>query len=303
MKRKVSISTFRLQEKFGDREALAIAKRIGADAVDFNTCDAPYDFQNPQSIYSKSDEEIYEYFRGLKKYADELGVEIGQTHGRITGYKNIPEEDEAFLKNARLDCIAANALEARACIIHNVTTIFLGPDAAPELMHDVNFRMFDDILKYAKQYNVKLATETFGDSPPHGCCDFFGNIKEFTKAYDRICAEGDNAKYMSTCVDVGHSNKATKYNNPTPADVIRILGSSISTLHLHDNDTIVDQHKMPLTGTIDWNDVFNALDEVNYDGNYNMEIVLGHFGDNLIVDEAEFAIKVMKEMLHSRYGA
>ena len=36
----------------------------------------------------------------------------------------------------------------------------------------------------------------------------------------------------------------------------------ISTLHLHDNDTLTDQHKPPMTGCIDWNDVLDALDEV-----------------------------------------
>ncbi len=303
MKRKVSLTIGRLQNAFGDREALAIAKRIGADAVDFDTSSDRWDFARPDSIYSKSDEEIFEYFRGLKRYADSIGLEIGQTHGRITGYKNIPDEDTAFLKNARLDCIAAAAMEVRACIIHDVTTIFLGPDAPSELYHQLNFDMFNDILQYAKQYGVTLATETFGDSPPHGCCDFFGNIKEFMANYDRVCGVGDNAKHMSTCVDVGHSNKAMKYNNPTPADVIRLLGSSISTLHLHDNDTMVDQHKMPFTGTIDWDDVFAALDEVDYQGTYNMEIALGYFGKSMMIDEAEFAVKLMRDKLSQSYGA
>ncbi len=303
MERKVSISTHRFQDFFGDCEALEIAKRIGADGVDFNTCNSTFDYRKPQSIYSKSDDEIYEYFRGLKKIADKLDIEIFQTHGRITGYKNDPKEDEACLLNARLDCIAASAMEVKACIIHSVSTISMGPETPPEVMRDINFKMFNDILKYAKQYNVNIATETFGDSPPHNCCDFFGNINEFIATYDRICSVGDNAKYLSVCVDTGHSNKAMRYNNPTPGDVIRMLGGNVSTLHLHDNDTLTDQHKIPLTGTIDWKDVLNALDEVGYAGAYNLELALRDFGNNLIIDEAEFAIKVMREMLRSHYGA
>ena len=57
--RKVSISIAILQLKYGDEEALRIAKRIGADAVDFNLCDN--DRKNPNDIYSKDDDAILEY--------------------------------------------------------------------------------------------------------------------------------------------------------------------------------------------------------------------------------------------------
>jgi len=129
-------------------------------------------------------------------------------------------------------------------------------------------------LPFAKQYGVKIATETFGDAVRYDCCDFFGNIDEFMKSYQGICAVEDYKDYFTICVDTGHSNKATRYNNPSVGDVIRKLGKDITLLHLNDNDTFTDQHKIPMTGTIDWNDVLNALDEIEYDGYYNMELNL-----------------------------
>jgi len=80
------------------------------------------------------------------------------------------------------------------------------------------------------------------------------------------------------------------------------LGSKIEVLHLNDNDTLKDQHKIPMTGVIDWNEVFNALDEINYKGVYNMELNLKHFGENFLIETAEFAVKVMKNILADRYG-
>ena len=62
MKRKISFSIGRLQFLYGDERALEIAKEIGADAVDFNLCGKAWEYQNPDSIYSKSDEEIVEYY-------------------------------------------------------------------------------------------------------------------------------------------------------------------------------------------------------------------------------------------------
>lgn len=303
MKRKVSISIGELQEQFGDIKALDLAKEMGADAVDFNTCGWEWDYRNPDSVYSKSDDEICSYYAGVKKHADSIGLEIGQTHGQIKGFIGKTEDDEALIKNGRIDCMAASVLGAPYVIIHSVTTIFMGPDCPSKTMHALNSDMFNRLIPFAKQYNVKIASETFGDATGLGCCDFFGNINEFIKSFNRVRAVGDNANWLTTCVDTGHSNKATRFNNnPSPADVIRMLGPNVSALHLNDNDTFTDQHKIPMTGTIDWKDVFDALDEVNYQGNYNMELNLRHFGKKFAVETAAFAVKVMRFMLDERYG-
>lgn len=298
--KQISISIAILQAKYGNEESLRIAKEIGADGVDFNLCD--YDRMDPECIYSKSDAEIKKYFEHLKELADELGIKIFQTHGRLQGFKDIDEEDKNLIENARIDCLATAALGAPVCVMHAVTTIFLGPDAEPEKMRQLNFDMFTQIVPFAKQYGIILATETFGDAVKFTCCDFFGNIEEFIKSYNRVCAVDDYAQYFKICVDTGHSNKAMRFGNPTPADVIRLLGPNIVVLHLNDNDTLTDQHKVPMSGTIDWEDTFNALDEVGYDGVYNMELGLNHFGKDFEVEEAAFAIKVMKNILKDRYG-
>ncbi len=301
MNKKIGLSVFTLQHLYGDRKALEIAKKAGADAVDLNICGEDYDYRNPDSIYSKGDEEIIKYFSSLKEYADELGIEICQTHGRIEGFKNIKDEDDAYIENARIDCLVTKTLGCPICVMHGVTTIFLGPDADPKLYRDLNYDMFTRILRHAKNYGVKIATETFGDAARFGCCDFFGNIDEFIKSYNRISAAEDFKDYFITCVDTGHSNKAMRFDNPTPGDVIRMLGSSIGVLHLHDNDTLTDQHKVPMTGCIDWEDVLNALDEVGYNGVFNMEVVLGCFGDGIEEETAAYAVTVMRNMLNRHY--
>lgn len=303
MKRKISINIGVFQKKMGEAQALKFAKSIGADAVDFDLSSAGYNMSDPVSIYSKSLDEFCTHFENLAKLADDIGIEVGQTHGRIEGFKNIAEEDELLVKNAKLDCIATRLLGAPYCVMHGVTTIFMGPDCDPELMRSLNFNMFVKYLEYAKENDIVIATETFGDAVRYNSCDFFGNIDEFIKTYNRITAVGDNDKYLKICVDTGHSNKATRFNgNPKPGDVIRMLGSNIKCLHLNDNDTYTDQHKMPMTGTIDWNDVFNALDEVGYSGIYNMELNHLHFGKGFEKANAEFAVKLMRHMLDMRYG-
>ena len=303
--KKVSISTGALQRKYGPKEALRIAKEIGADAIDFGLdlflqVPPPYDVQNPESIYCKSDEEIIAYFTELREYADSIGLIIGQTHGRFKGYVTDAAANDISIENIRRDILATKALGAPVCVLHTATAVHLGPRDA-ELMYQLNMELFTRVLPFAKQYDVKIATETLADMDEGPYCDFFGNADAFEKGYNDICAIEGAKDYFTICVDTGHVNKATKFNNnPSPADVIRRLGKNVTVLHLNDNNTFRDQHKIPMTGDIDWKDVLDALDEIDYQGNYNMELSLGWFGPDMLIETAAFAIKVMRNMLKDR---
>ena len=137
-----------------------------------------------------------------------------------------------------------------------------------------------------------------GDAPIYGCCDFFGVLSEFKSAFDRISSENDNKDYICCCIDTGHVNKAMRFGNPTPQEFIRAMGSSVKCLHLNDNNTLKDQHMPPMTGVIDWNAVLSALDEIGYDGIYNLELNLKHFGDGFEKETAEFSVKLLNHMIN-----
>ncbi len=303
MKRLVSFSLFSLQETYGDRRALELARECGADAVDFSLEYGTNDYRNKDCVYAQGDAAVRQYYEDIKRYADSLGIIIGQTHGKLPGFRNIKEEDDALVENTRLDCIATAALGAPVCVVHNATSIFFGANPDPALMHKMSFDMFSRIVPHAAAAGVKIATETFGDAVKFNACDFFGNIDEFEKAYAAVKAVDALRDHFTACVDTGHSNKAMRYGNPKPGDVIRRLGKEVTVLHLNDNDTFTDQHKLPMTGTIDWNDIFDALDEIGYNGIYNMELRLVHFGRDFQVETAAFAVKLMRYLLRERYGA
>lgn len=296
MNKKVGISTFNLQSLYGDFRALEIAKEIGADAVDFSLDNESMLDKN--SIYSKSEEEIIAHYTAVKNKADELGLIISQTHGRLRIYYADQVKDEAVFKDARIDCMVTKILGAPYTVMHAIATSITGPDADADFMHNLCFDTFNRLLEFAKEFDVKIAMETMGDAPLYGCCDFFGHLKEFKKTYDRISSFKDNVNYFFCCIDTGHVNKAMRFNNnPTPAEFIRSMGSSVKCLHLNDNNTLKDQHKPPKTGVIDWDDVMLALDEIGYDGVYNLELNLKHFGEGFEIETARFSVKLMKHML------
>ncbi len=299
MSKKIGLSIFNFQRRYGDREALRIAKEIGCDAVDFDI--GSEEPNKETSVYFRGDEAVREYYSELGAYAKELGLIISQTHGRCCSYINDPEHDRITLEKTRLDCLATAALGAPIVVVHNINSTRMGPDADPEFMQEFCYKMRMDMLPFAKQYGVKISTETFGKSAKYNCRDFFGSQENFMKNL-KMVKESEYGEYYTVCIDTGHCNLATPYGEPSPADVIRQVGKEVTTLHLNDNDAITDQHKIPLAGTVDWKDVLDALDEIGYDGVYNMELKLDTFGKGLLKETAAFAVKVMKNMLKERYG-
>ncbi len=295
--KKVGLSIDRFRRIHGDFKALEIAKSIGADCVDFGL--SARDYRKDGDKYSLSDAEIFEYFSSVRRHAEDLGLFVSQTHGRIIGYTQNEEENKAVLENARRDCIATKALGAPVSVFHSPNSYRTGGPSFPsEDMRNLCFRMFSDILPYAEQYDVGIAIETFGDCDAYNCCDFFGQAEELYNIYWKLKNDSPYSDRLSICIDPGHSNKATRYGQPKPADVVRMFEGQISTLHLNDNDTFTDQHKPPRTGSIDWNDLMKALDEAEYSGAYNMEVNLACFGEGLIEDTAAFSVKIMRDILN-----
>ena len=299
----ITLSVEAMPGRYTEKEAIKLVKDCGADGVDFSFLSRElYNCAVPDSIYAKSDEEIYEHFKALGDYARSLGLVIGQTHGKSSGFKNIPEEDEIMVENIRKDILATRALGAPICVVHTTTNIYMGANPDPQLMRELNFQQFTRTLPYAKEQGIILATETFGDAVRHACCDFFGQADEFIKGYNRVAAYNgyEFADNYAICVDTGHSNKAQRYGQPSPADVIRMCGKNVKALHLNDNDSFMDQHKVMGSGTIDWKDVFDALEEIDYKGNYNLELNLYQYGSDFMDEYAAFSVKVLREMLRQR---
>ena len=308
MDKKISLSTSAFTHIYSVKEAFTKIKEAGADAVDLDLSSGRYDVSDPNSIYAKSEDEFCTYFTGLKKHADDIELEVGQTHGRIRGYYiDMPANFvENHTKNARLDCYATKLLGAPVTVFHSSNTFRNPPErVSSEQMRRYTFDMFSTCIPLAKEFGVKIATETFGAvAQLGGIMDFFGDLNEFQAMYNRLCAIEDFSDYFTMCMDTGHTNMCTAHGFPKPADAIRILGKNITCLHLHDNHILHDTHMLPGTGNIDWQDVLTALDDIGYKGNYNLEIALGSFGKSpeMVFATAQFGVKIMRDMLFDHYG-
>ena len=300
MDKKIGLNTASLLETHGELGAIDVVKSAGADCVDFFT--NGYSVANPDSVYSKSDDEIIEHFSKIRRYANEREMSIYQTHGRMRTYLNDPELNELAIENARRDLLAAKALGAECCVMHGVTTSTMGVDCPAEIMRKLEHETFLKILPYAKEYGVKFASETFGYTDSCKSLEFFAIGKEFIDAHERLWAIPEYKDSLAICVDTGHCNTAYRFAKLTPADYIRTFGKRIACLHMHDNDGIQDQHLPLYSGSINWDETFDALDEIGFSGVYNLEINCKRYGLGFEAEAAAFAVKVLKFALEKRYG-
>ena len=130
-----------------------------------------------------------------------------------------------------------------------------------------------------------------------------GSVFYNTFIHNESIAEIDgNDQYFKVCIDTGHVNSVRKFENHSVGDFIREFGKNVVCLHMHDNDGFSDQHLPLYSGTVDWNDVFDALDSVGFDGIYNLEIDLNRYGKGFEPDAAEFVVKLLRFALNKRYS-
>ena len=295
--KKISMSLVDIQQASGDKAAVDMAKSIGADGLDLDLF--VHSVSKENDVYARGEAAVIEHFKDVKAHADSIGIEIAQTHGRMMGYGLSDKDTAEFVRNTELDLLATAVVGSKYCVIHSPSIAWVadGDKKSGEEMEKIFSDMLDDILPFAKKHGVKIAIETHGFSHKLQKMEYFGYIDKLAEAIDRAISDKGAEGYICVCVDTGHTNMTVRHGNPSVGEVIRLLGKRVEVLHLHDNDGIKDQHKIPMTGIIDWADVMAAIREIGYAGWYNLENDITHFGKGMEREEAVFSVKVLRNLI------
>lgn len=290
--KKIGISCGTIITEMGIAPGFEFIKKCGFDAIDFNM----QFYKIGDEIYGGSVDQFESYFTRIKDMAAHYELEISQTHGRCVTY--LPENNEhndMIDKLCELDIYGTAVLGAPSCVIHFPNTFRWGKCDA-SIMHKITAELYDKCVPYAEKHKVKIAMETFGATRVSGARirDFFAAPEEFLYQYNRL-----DTKYKTICVDTGHTHEAESFWVPAPEEMIKILGSDISILHLHDNSGHWDDHLLPGFGNIKWPAVFDSLDEIGYNGVYNFELKLP-FRGSMLCDFVAYAGKYLREFVNAR---
>ena len=242
----------------GEAKAVELYGKAGFDCWDlsmFNMCrwdwgrNCPVDEDHP---LNKGDNYLA-FVRELRKIGEAYGMECNQSHAPFPSFK---PQIRSMLKRA-IECTAEAG--GKICIIH--------PDnnSSPE----VNAEFYFELLPFAKEHGVKIATENMWNwtrengldqAAPAACSD----PASFNAHLDAV-----NDEFFTACLDIGHAEM--KGLGTDAPEMIRALGSRLGALHIHDNDRRRDLHQIPFAGSIDWNAVVKALREVDYKGEFTLE--------------------------------
>jgi len=131
-----------------------------------------------------------------------------------------------------------------------------------------NIKYLEPFVKIASENNILIAIENgtqmekdepkFKNTAPY--------IDELIKIVDYY-----NKKYekqvLGICFDFGHAN----VGNLNIYNEIKKIGNKLKVTHIHDNYG-TDSHNQPFDGTINWDNVRNALTDINYDGELTSEV-------------------------------
>ena len=170
-------------------------------------------------------------------------MECNQSHAPFPTDK---PEVRKFLKRA-IECTAEAG--GKICIIH--------PDS--ELSVQENADMYWELLPFAKEHGVKIATENiFSKNHSPAACT---TPSQYISQLERI----SDPSFVA-CLDIGHAEIAG-----SAVDMIHTLGHHLQALHVHDNDKKRDLHQLPFTGSIDFAPIMQALKETGYTGWLTLE--------------------------------
>ena len=144
-----------------------------------------------------------------------------------------------------------------------------------------NMAMYHELLPFAKEYGVRIATENmwdWNDERDEACYSACSHHDEFKKYIETV-----NDPNFVACLDLGHAEM--KGLGTTAVEMIHALGKTgkLAALHVHDNDRWHDSHQIPYSMNMDFDAITKALAEVDYKGYCTLEAdaYLAAYRDNL----------------------
>jgi sugar phosphate isomerase/epimerase len=193
--------------------------------------------------------------RALRKYAEDYDFSFLQGHLWLTA--DIVEPS----LNRRLETVDElkkwlelfSELGIRAGVLHPGGAKARGEGWSEEKIFDVRSVSLKILTDFIQDMPIAIAIENCGE-----------NIDQLLSIVD-----GADSDSLGVCLDTGHLNLI----KGDQGEFIHKCDSKLLALHIADNLGINDDHILPYSaGTVDWDDVINALHDINYNGLFNFEV-------------------------------
>lgn len=252
---KISTEINSISRIVGEEKAVEYVAKAGFDAWDFSMFTmGRYDWATKSFVPTEhplAGPDYLSFARKLKRIGLDNGIECNQSHAP---FPLICPEIRGMMKKA-IECTAEAG--GKICVIH--------PEAYSSA--EENAEMYFELLPFAKECGVKIATENMWDWDKEKNCAKKAACSPHSDFVAHIKAVND--PYLVACLDIGHAEM--RGLETSAVEMIHALGDSLAALHLHDNDQWKDLHQLPFDGQIDFGAVVKALKDIGYKGEFTLE--------------------------------
>ena len=191
------------------------------------------------------------FAKKLRKIGEDNGIHCNQFHAP---FPVSCKEIRGYLKRD-IECTAIAG--GNICIIHPNNNL----DA------QANAEMYLQLLPFAKEHNVKIATENmwnWNSELNHAAAAACSHHDDFLAHIEAL-----NDPYLVACLDLGHAEM--KGLDTTAEKMILKLNKHLQALHIHDNDLLHDSHQIPFSMNMNFEVIANALKTIDYQGYLTLE--------------------------------
>ncbi len=239
----------------GEEKTVEYIAKAGFDAWDFSMfAMCKYDWGKGSLLendHPLAGNNYLAFARRLKKIGLDNGIVCNQSHAP---FPPSCQEVRSYFKRA-IECTAEAG--GKICVIH--------PDNNKSA--DENAEMYFELLPFAKEHHVKIATENMWNWDAERDESSFAACATSESFVDHIDAVNDD--FFVACLDIGHAEM--RGSGSGAANMIRALGHRLKALHIHDNDKWHDSHQIPFSMSIDYGNIVKALKDIDYHGWFTLE--------------------------------
>ena len=275
---KLAIESYHTWKKLGIEGCIRKLKETGFDAVDWSF----YWDAAPALCGEDYIEKAKEIRDCLKKY----GLSCNQAHAPFDLLWDMPREDSCFeYLSVKRAIEAAGIIGIDHIVVHGLA---VPETAVSERNLALNYEYYKTLEPYAAKAGVKIAVENLSGA--------FTYPDLMNQMLERL----DSPNFVGL-VDVGHA--WLRANMQPGLFLRRVKHGTVKGLHIQDNHGIargIDEHIMPYSATVDFDDLAKALVEIGYDGDFTLELprFLEMYGEHGLLDPAlTFAQAVGRKMI------
>ncbi|MBR4863561.1 MAG: sugar phosphate isomerase/epimerase [Oscillospiraceae bacterium] len=194
----------------------------------------------------------------LKEYADSVGYKVLQGHLTFNGGLC----DDSAMERLKPEMDMFMAAGIRSAVLH----VNGGNELSPEERYNRWICYLGKLADYVDGSGMTLCIE---------------NVHTLPYCYDaakiKTLINDAGGKNLGICLDTGHLHltRTAGHTEESFRDFILGAGDLLQALHITDNNGTEDSHQMPFSARrgVPWQEVMQALKDIDYKGLFNLEII------------------------------